>query len=87
LHPPWLVRPRRGFWQGKVRPESISARSFFLSLDFSVFSVFSVVQDLFGFRQADGPAEAMRGALHSLYQQTKLPDTIYGAYALKPYNI
>jgi hypothetical protein len=51
------------------------------------FSVFSVVQDLFDFRPADGPAEAIHEALHGPCQQTKLPDTTYGAYALKLYNI
>ena len=86
--PPWLACTRREIAaRKKVRPQSIKALVFSLSLDFSVSSVFSVVQDRFGFRPDDGPVGAMYRALHSPCQRTKLPDTTYGAYALKPYNI
>ena len=33
------------------------------------------------------PPKPLHGALHGPCQRTKLPDTTYGAYALKPYNI
>jgi hypothetical protein len=55
-----------------------------LSFPFAIFA--SNVLDA-GQRPADPPHPAMRGALHGTRQPTKLPDTTYGAYALKPYNI
>lgn len=85
LNPLWLAFPRRQILARKNTP-GVHQRALVFSFPLISpcppwFKTFSV------FRQADGLAEAMRGALHSLYQQTKLPDTIYGAYALKPYNI